>query len=312
MIRKASLLLVFSFVGYLLCYGPFAHLSNHASTPPDLSALAILPISSLSCMLTMLVLTALFGWWPHLRITIQENGQTKAHPAVWSSLFSVPILLGTPISYALKNVSMLVMGILMKAGSLATAPIADHWNKEKISKFSWASLFLCLGAILVSCFGNGVWTLSIPAIIIIVMYNGGYLGRLRQMVGQKGSMDFFVAEHMLQPVAAFLVVCVAALFSKDIRAGFTLWKHMDLWLIGIFSQGVGLFGGWMLLHKRESSFSMPLNRIAAIMANVGANLYVGNYIKPSSWVAVGLVCVAIVVLAIGSYEKAANSQVQQS
>lgn len=301
-VSLASVLLVLAFIGYVLCYGPFTHFSNSTGLK---SPLSILPVSSAACMITMFAVTGLFGWWRYLRVTTKEG---KTHPAVWSSLFSIPILLGTPMSYAIPNVSTLTMGLTMKSGSLATAPVADYWNKEPIKRSSWLALGLCGLALLFSCFGISFWYIGIFGGALCISYILGYLGRLRKMAGQKGSMDFFVVEHMLQPIFAFLVVCVAAFFVPDIRAGFHLFDRIDLWLIGIFSQGVGLFGGWMLLYKRESSFSMPLNRIGAVIANIGANLFVGYHIHWTHWVGVVLVGLAVIVLAYGD----PNTEQEQS
>lgn len=309
-LNRAAILLVLSFFGYLLCYIPFCALSNSAKLP---SPLSILPISSLGCLMTMLVVTWLCKWWKYLHWKTSEG---KAHPAVWSSFFSIPILLGVPMSYALPGVSMFLMGVLMKSGSLAPAPIADYWNGEPIKRSSWIALGLCVAAILTALgpailtalglrndLGAKTWSLTLPAFLLFLVYVGGYLGRLRKMRGQKGSMEFFVSEHMLQPIVAFLVVCLGALFSQSIRDGFGLWYRLDLWGIGLFSQGIGLFGGWMLLYKRESSFSMPLNRAGAVIANLLANLKLHQMPEPSQLVGGGLVLTAIAALATGDKDK---------
>lgn len=297
---KATILLVLSFLGYLFCYAPFCHYSNasHLANP-----LNLLPISSLSCMLIMFIICGFSGWWR--QVIFRENG--KIHPAVWSSLFSAPILLGTPMSYALPGVSMLTMGVTMKAGSLGTAPVADYWNLEKIKRSSWVALALCVGALAVATVGEAItkkaaFGISVFGLGIIVAYVLGYLGRLRKMKGQKGSFNFWVVEHVLQPTIAFGVVCVAALFIPAVKDGFALWHRWDLWLIGAFSQGMGLFGGWLLLHKRESSFSMPLSRAGAILGNLIASLWGGKIIDVWGWGSVGLVTTAIVVLTLGEFE----------
>jgi len=305
-LNRAAILLVLSFIGYLLCYIPFCHLSNSAKLS---SPLAILPISSLSCLLTMLLVTGACKWWKHLQlwtINVSDDGKLsyKTHPAVWSSFFSVPILLGVPMSYALPGVSMFQMGVMMKSGSLATAPVADYWNGEHIKRSSWIAMGLCIVAIFAACFGKTMaLAMTLPALTLFLAYIGGYLGRLRKMCGQKGSMKFFVTEHMLQPLVAFLVVCFGALISQSIRDGFSLWYRLDLWGIGIFSQGIGLFGGWMLLYKRESSFSMPLNRAGAVIANFIDSVGTHHVPDTAQLVGGGLVLTAIGALANGDKEK---------
>src|SRR5690606_20016626 len=63
-------------------------------------------------------------------------------------------------------------------------------------------------------------------------------------------------------------------FMGQVRAGFTTFLDrpivFEAILIGLFSQGTGVFGGLVLLDKREHTYSVPVNRCSSILAGVVA------------------------------------------
>jgi hypothetical protein len=74
-------------------------------------------------------------------------------------------------------------------------------------------------------------------------------------------------------------------------------------LIGVLSQGTGIFGALVLLDKRENTFSVPVNRASSLLAGVTATLAMWGLGlgKPLDWkeaVGAGLVIAAIVVLSL--------------
>lgn len=299
--------------GNLLCYAPFCYLSAHTGLPP----LAVLPVSTVSCLLGILVALSVMGWWGQVRFTKTTGTQeavcalaragllgwremlwiaaSPVNPAIWSGLVTSVILLAVPASYALPRVAVLSTGLAMKASTLAVAPLADLWNKEHIKPRSLAALGLCLVGVLLAA---STFRAAMPALGwgLLAAYVLAYLARFRIMSPHKGSISFFATEHLATSCAALLVVLVATPFSQDLRLGWSLWRQQDLWLIGALSNGVGLFGGWVLLARRESSWSVPLNRSAAVVGALLAGLAAGNTL---TWGQVaGLAAVLGAVLAL--------------
>ncbi|MCA9528120.1 MAG: hypothetical protein KC549_17660, partial [Myxococcales bacterium] len=87
-------------------------------------------------------------------------------------------------------------------------------------------------------------------------------------------------EQMVATPAMVAVLVVLAFidhgqFSHDIRAGFTTFFDRPIVLqgilVGLFSQGTGIFGGLILLDGRENSFCIPVNRASSILAGVAAS-----------------------------------------
>jgi hypothetical protein len=128
---------------------------------------------------------------------------------------------------------------------------------------------------------------------------------------------FFVEEQMTATPAVVFILAVIALINHgemmgDIRRGFTTFflgdRVFEAIVIGLFSQGTGVFGGLILLDKRENSFCVPVNRASSILAGICASyalyLFLGKR-PPSSVELAGaaLVVCAIVVLSLPSLLK---------
>ena len=74
-------------------------------------------------------------------------------------------------------------------------------------------------------------------------------------------------------------------------------------LVGLLSQGTGIFGGLILLDKRENTYCVPVNRSSSILAGVVASFSLAAWLgmaAPSAYelAGAGLVVAAILVLTI--------------
>ena len=57
-------------------------------------------------------------------------------------------------------------------------------------------------------------------------------------------------------------------------------------MIGVLSQGTGIFGGLILLDRRENTFCVPVNRASSILAGVLASLSLAFFFghrAPGPW-----------------------------
>jgi hypothetical protein len=278
-----KLRLVLALVGYAGCYVPFCWFPSKIPLPP----LALLPVSTVAGLLAMLLLTTVMGWW----------GQVRGAAASWSGAFTSLIFLSTPLAYAIPGVPPVTSSTIMKGATTALGPVMDLWNGEKIRWESWVAVLMCAIAL-----AAGVKTSSLQltatAGVIYVVYVLAYAARLRLMRNHRGSRGFFVTEHLVTNGTGLLLVLLASLFSKDVRLGWSLaaWADWRLWTLGLASQGVGLFGGWILLYRRECSFTLPLNRSGAMFASTVVALVTGAGVSLASGVGVGLVLGAVFLL----------------
>jgi drug/metabolite transporter (DMT)-like permease len=122
---------------------------------------------------------------------------------------------------------------------------------------------------------------------------------------------YFVEEQLVSTPAAVFVMGLLALIGgenfSEFTYGFThvLFSPQAAWalLIGVLSQGTGIFGALVLLDKSENSFSVPVNRASSLLAGVVATLIMWSLGqgKPLDWregIGAALVVSAIGVLSV--------------
>jgi hypothetical protein len=128
--------------------------------------------------------------------------------------------------------------------------------------------------------------MSLAPAIDIAVYLLAYFVRLRAMSrAAKGdasaNMRFFVEEQTIAtPVAVALVLAVALIdrgpIGGGLQHGLSLASDLSIapWIvvIGLCSQGTGIFGALVLLDARENTFSVPVNRASSVLAGVVATI----------------------------------------
>jgi hypothetical protein len=208
--------------------------------------------------------------------------------------------------------------LLMRGGVLIIAPIVDALAQRRVRWFSWAGLALSLLSLLVAFSEKAAYELRLLAIVDIGIYLMAYFVRLRFMSRLAKSPDpaanirYFVEEQIVASPLLFLVLAAGALIDAGelgagLRAGFTsFWTSPVLphiALVGIFSQGTGIFGGLILLQKQENTYCVPVNRcssvLAGVLASYGLTLFL-NQPPPSGHelAGAGLIIAAIVFLTV--------------
>src|SRR5262249_54532493 len=195
---------------------------------------------------------------------------------------------------------------------LILAPMVDLLTRRRVRWFSWSALALSLAALVVTV-TDGALEVSTAAVIDVVVYVFAYFVRLRFMSrlaksdNRETSIRFFVVEQMVATAATVLsraVVGAAGVgeIGEATRRGFTeIWTNSGLLpgvIIGLLSQGTGIFGGLILLDRRENTFCVPVNRASSVLAVVVANLALWIFLGEKAIPATELVGAALVVAAI--------------
>ena len=87
-------------------------------------------------------------------------------------------------------------------------------------------------------------------------------------------LAFFVEEQLVAtPVAVASIVVLALAGQGALQDGWALLATptlLSIAAVGVLSQLTGLFGGLVLLDARETSFCVPVNRGASVLAGVVA------------------------------------------
>ena len=315
--------------GYFAAYAPYSALTkalSEGALGARLSGNSILPLSTFTSSLGMVTFLIVSGWW-RFAATRRIFGYEVPVPTRWtllSGLCTAAIITTTTLAYTFSGVSIVMMMLLMRGGVLIIAPIVDALTGRRVEWFSWLGLGLTFGALLVAVGSWHSFALSATALVDVVAYVGAYFVRLRFMSKlaksdvANATKKYFVEEQLVATPVAFAGLGVLALIGEgrvleEIRAGFTQVPFsssaLTVMLIGIFSQGTGVFGALVLLDHRSNSFTVPVNRASSVLAGVAATatLSVWPGLSPLSGrelLAAALVTVAIVVLSLPALWKA--------
>lgn len=315
---------------YFACYVPFSGLTKamslgaypgmEADADAGIAGATILPVATAASLVVMLIFISSMRWWRYAG-TRRIAGRDIPWPGKWtalSGLCTAMILTTTTLAYAIDGVSIVFMMLLMRGGVLIIAPVVDASTGRKTRWYSWVGLALSMGALVVAFADKGSYELTIVAVIDLFFYLASYVIRLRLMSRRAKSADtdttlrYFVEEQLVTVPAALVILAILALigqgaFMEQVRAGFTTHLESGLVLetmvIGVFSQGAGIFGTLVFLDKRENTFSVPVNRASSILAGVVATAGLAWWLDlapPSvmQLIAVALVVVAIVILSV--------------
>ncbi len=313
--------------GYFAAYVPYSSLTKYLSGTQGVSGNVLLPATALASLVGMYVFISAMGWWKHathrtvlgLRIPV---------PGPWtllSGLCTAAIIPTTTLAYTFDGISILFMMLLMRGGVLIIAPVVDVFAGRHVNWYSWAALAMALGALGLSfamdhqLSGAAAVHITLAALLNLAIYLGAYFVRLRFMSRLAKSDDgnarlrYFVEEQMVATPALVLTLAAMALLggegalSRDLAAGFTtFWSSEFLpvaLVIGVMSQGTGIFGGLILLDKRENTYCVPVNRASSILAGLVASyglwLFLGNKAPGiSELVGAGMIIGALLLLSL--------------
>ncbi len=311
--------------GYFACYVPYSALTKALSrgmlekmTEAPSSGFVLLPVSASASLVGMLTFITLMGWWKYAgRQTL--FGFNFPFPNRWTlfSGFCTACIIGTTtLAYTFQGVSIVFMMLLMRGGVLILAPVVDALSHRKVRWFSWVGLAFSMAALIVAFIerADAGLALKTVAVIDVAIYLASYFVRLRFMSRLAKSDDleartrYFVEEQMVATPIVVITLIVLALINNgaitaDVRAGFTQIPGSNIFwevvLVGLFSQGTGVFGGLVLLDKSENTYAVPVNRSSSIMAGVVAtyslHLLLGARV-PSRYEGVGVVLIIVAIL----------------
>ena len=255
----------------------------------------LLPVSALASLAGMFVFLTAMRWWKYAT-RWQLGSISLPRPTRWtllSGICTAGVIATTTLAYTFAGISIVFMMLLMRGGVLILAPIVDRLTGRSVRWYSTVGLVLSINALLVAFLedkGAG-FALTFIALADVVIYLGCYFVRLRFMSRLAKTDDFalrtrfFVEEQMVATPVLVLFLGTLALidqgtFMHQLRIGFTDFLSSPLViygiLIGVCSQGTGVFGGLVLLDKRENTFAVPVNRCASVIAGVTAT-YVGMW-----------------------------------
>ncbi|MFT5353455.1 MAG: hypothetical protein ACI9KE_000653 [Polyangiales bacterium] len=324
--------------GYFAAYAPYSALTKALSSGlyPDVDALpglSLLPISTLTSLVVMLVFLTKMDWWKHAtqRQFLGRSWPVPRRLTAVSGACTALIIATTTLAYTFEGVSIVFIMLLMRGGVLIIAPIVDAVSGRKVRWFSFVGLALSIAALIVAFAEKGGYAITLTCAIDVVLYLVAYLVRLRVMSREakskkrEATLRYFVEEQLVATPLTVALLCVGGLIGtgpvlETIRAGFIALPAaaiLPTMLLGVLSQGTGIFGTLVFLDPSENTFSVPVNRSSSILAGVVASAILAVFLDaewPSAQqlMAAGLVVLAIVALTLGPWLAARRGREEES
>ncbi|MCA9680376.1 MAG: hypothetical protein H6709_16910 [Kofleriaceae bacterium] len=312
--------------GYFAAYAPYAALTKAITSgllgdgraPP--TGVELLPISVAATVTTAILFLWLTGWWRHARKPVGRwQVPLPSKLTALSGLCSAGIIATTTLAYTFEGVSIVYVMLLMRGGLLMMAPGIDALTGRKIAWYSLVALALSAAALATAVSGAGGFAISRACAIDIALYLFCYFVRLQLMSRKAKSTEpganlrYFVEEQLVSsPVLLLGLVVWASVgsgaFAHELHTGFTTFLDRPEWawaiLIGVMSQGTGIFGGLILLDKRENTFCVPVNRASSVLAGVIATtavwqIFGGKHPRGTELLGAAIMIGAILVLSLG-------------
>jgi hypothetical protein len=281
--------------------------------------LAILPYS----VLVLVALTFLFIWrsgWHRDAHQCNIFGLKLPMPSratLLSGIGSAMMLCAVPMSYSLAGVSIPLILLLLRGGVLAAAPLVDLAHRRRIHWTSLLALLLVAAALVLVLQARGGAGLPPLALLMVALYNIGFVLRLEMMtrIAKRGdaaqTRQYFVEEKVVALPLGLLALVAIIVLGTDIEGGLAGILHLDWSLpllgaalvMGIAMTMASLLTSLILLHSRENSFCVPLERASSLLAGMAAAWLLHWYWQqPAPTVAemrgAGLLLLAIALLAL--------------
>jgi protein-tyrosine-phosphatase len=281
-------------IGYFVWYTPYSGLAKAMSsgllptTDGPVGGLVLLPAAALGTLVAMPVTLTILRWWhyarrrPVGRLSLPFPGRETAMSAFWMAL----IVGTTTLNFTFPGVSILLVLVLMRIGTLVLSPTVDLLRYRRIHWYSAVAIGLCVVSAVVAFADVDNYVLTIGAVASLLTYVVAYAGRFLIMSrhAKRGTRStdrrYFVEEHMTTPVLLVGILGVAALAgSGPLREGFTTFllssAALPAFLIGVCYEGLFVFTTLIFLDRREYSFCMPVHVCASLLAGVVASFGLG-------------------------------------
>ena len=320
--RKYNLDIWMLGLGFYLFYTPYSGLTKAlstgllAGTNGPVRGVVLLPASAMATVVGMLGFITLMGWWKYAghRNVLGVSIPFPRRQTFLSGICMATIMGSTTLAFTFGGLSIVLVLVLLRGGTLTIAPIVDGIVERRVRWFSWAALLTSLLAVAVALGDAANYTLTIPAIITIAAYLVAYffklqfMSRLAKSGDRETTLRYFVEEQMIASPLLVLALAVMALIGVgDVMMGFRIGLTSFLISEGaIFAASVGLFYAGLcicttliFLDRRENTFCMPMHCGSSMLSGFTASAILAYFFSQSSPSLGQTLSAALILIALG-------------
>ena len=306
-------------LGYYLSYTPYSGLTKALSggllTGGPIAGPVLLPISAIATVIGMLGFITAMGWWKYASRR-EFFGIRIPFPRRLTFLSGVclaTIMGTTTLAFTFGGLSIVLVLVLLRGGTLVIAPIVDGIVGRRVRWFSWTAMFVSLAAVLTALSDASSYTLTFAAVIDVAAYLAAYffklqfMSRLAKTEDREATLRYFVEEQMVaSPLLVIVLIVLSSIGATDVMLGFrtgltsfvTTPGAFFAVLVGLSYAALCICTTLIFLDRRENTFCMPMHCGSSMLSGFTATAilaYFFNQSAPTAWqsLSAGLLVVAL-------------------
>ena len=174
-------------LGYYLTYTPYSGLTKALSggllTGAPVVGPVLLPISAIATVIGMLGFITVMGWWKYAgrREFFGVQVPFPRRLTFLSGICMATIMGTTTLAFTFGGLSIVLVLVLLRGGTLIIAPIVDRIVGRRVRWFSWTAMFVSLAAVLMALSEASTYTLTMAAVIDVAAYLAAYFFKFQFM-----------------------------------------------------------------------------------------------------------------------------------
>jgi len=309
-------------LGFYLFYTPYSGLTKAlsngllASTHGPVRGTVLLPVSAIATVVGMFGFITAKGWWKYAgrREFFGISVPFPRRLTFLSGVCMATIMGTTTLAFTFGGLSIVLVLVLLRGGTLIIAPVVDHIVGRRVRWFSWAAMFISLMAVLVVLSDAANYTLTIAAIIDVAAYLTAYffklqfMSRLAKSDQKNATLRYFVEEQMIaSPLLVLALVVMAFIGTGEVMHGFRIGLTSFLLsqaavfaaLVGLFYAALCVCTTLIFLDRRENTFCMPMHCGSSMLSGFTASAALAYFYNISSPSGAQMISAGFIVIALG-------------
>jgi protein-tyrosine-phosphatase len=311
-------------LGFYIFYTPYSGLTKALSagllpgTGGPVKGTVLLPISAIATAIGMLGFITVMGWWKYAgrREFFGYQIPFPRRLTFLSGVCMATIMGTTTLAFTFGGLSIVLVLVLLRGGTLIIAPMVDHIVGRRVRWFSWSAMLISLSAVLVVLSDGSNYTLTIAAVIDVAAYLAAYffklqfMSRLAKSDERTTTLRYFVEEQMVaSPLLVLVLIVLAMIGSGDVmmgfRTGLTTFVNTPgaafAGLLGLFYAALCICTTLIFLDRRENTFCMPMHCGSSMLSGFTATAVLAYFFNQSSStmaqdISAGFIAVALAFL----------------
>jgi protein-tyrosine-phosphatase len=307
-------------LGYYISYTPYSGLTKGLSggllTAAPVAGPVLLPISAIATVIGMLGFITAMGWWKYAGRR-EFFGVQLPFPRLLTFLSGVclaTIMGTTTLAFTFGGLSIVLVLVLLRGGTLIIAPIVDGIVGRRVRWFSWTAMFVSLAAVLTALSDASTYTVTLAAVIDVAAYLAAYffklqfMSRLAKSDEREATLRYFVEEQIVaSPLLVIVLIVLALIGYGDVMLGFrtgltsfiTTPGAFFAVLVGLSYAALCVCTTLIFLDRRENTFCVPMHCGSSMLSGFTATAILAYVFHQTALTEAQGVGAGLLVIALG-------------